>query len=116
MIMSNVRKIDGDQEPFWRMAIETWQASGRSVRQFCKQEGLAEPSFYFWRKRLAGASVQGARGKPEPSSFIEVSMPRSQSAAVELVLASGHTLRIPVGVDTATLSTVLSVVRSVGLC
>ena len=114
--MGKMRKIDGDQEQFWRMAIETWQASGLSVRQFCTNEGLSEPSFYAWRKKLAGGSVQDEKDKPEPSAFIEVAIPRSNSAAVELLMTSGNTLRIPAGVDTATLSTVLSVVRSVGLC
>lgn len=114
--MGKMREIDGDQEQFWRMAIETWQASGLSVRQFCTDEGLSEPSFYSWRKKLTGGSVQDDKDKPEPSAFIEVSMPRSNSASVELLLISGNTLRIPAGVDTATLSTVLSVVRSVGLC
>ena len=114
--MGKVREIDGDQEQFWKMAIETWQSSGLSVRQFCKQEGLATSAFYVWRKKLAGGSVQDDKDKPEPSAFIAVAMPRSNSAAVELLLTSGNTLRIPAGVDTATLSTVLSVVRSVGLC
>jgi|SRR3989339_417260 len=115
--MGKMREIDGDQEQFWRMAIETWQTSGLSVRQFCTDEGLSEPSFYSWRKKLTDGSVQDEKNKPEPSSaFIEVAMPRNIPAAVELVLISGNTLRIPAGVDTATLSTVLSVVRSVGLC
>jgi hypothetical protein len=114
--MGKTREIDGDQEQFWRMAIETWQSSGLSVRQFCTAEGLSEPSFYSWRKKLTGDSVQDDKDKPEPSAFIEVAMPRNNSAAVELILASGNTLRIPVGVDSATLNTILSVARSVGLC
>ncbi len=36
-----------DQQQFWRIAIETWQASGLSIRQFCKNEGLSEPQFYW---------------------------------------------------------------------
>jgi transposase len=114
--MGKVREIGGDQEQFWRMAIETWQASGLSVRQFCADEGLSEPSFYSWRKKLTGSSVQDDKDKPEPSAFIEVTMSQSNPAAVELLMTSGNTLRIPVGVDTETLSTVLSVARSVGLC
>lgn len=114
--MSKVREIDGDQEQFWRMAIETWQASGLSVRQFCANEGLSEPSFYVWRKKLTGGSVQDAKDKPEPSAFIEVAIPRCNSVVMELLFTSGNTLRIPVGIDTVTLSTVLSVVRSAGLC
>jgi hypothetical protein len=46
--MSQEQKSDTDQRQFWQMAIESWQSSGLSIRQFCKQEGLSEPSFYSW--------------------------------------------------------------------
>jgi hypothetical protein len=106
-----------DQQQFWRMAIETWQASGLSIRQFCKQEGLPEPAFYSWRKKLAGDdSEQDNQDKAESSAFIEVAMPQNASAAIELLLTSGNTLRIPADINAATLSTVLSVVRAAGLC
>jgi hypothetical protein len=106
-----------DPQQFWQMAIETWRVSGLSVRQFCTKEGLSEPSFYSWRKKLAGNDSQrDNQDKAEPSAFIEVAMPRSNSVAIELLTTSGNTLRIPVGVDAATLSTVLSVARSAGLC
>lgn len=115
--MGKMREINGDQEQFWRMAIETWQASGLSVRQFCKDEGLPEPTFYSWRKKIAGGnSERNDQDKPKPSAFIEVAMPRSNSVAIELLMTSGNTLRIPSGVDAATLSTVLSVARSADLC
>ena len=38
--MSEVKKVDTDQQQFWQMVIETWQPCGLSIRQFCKQEGL----------------------------------------------------------------------------
>ena len=115
--MGKGHEINGDQEQFWRMAIETWQASGLSVRQFCKDEGLPEPAFYSWRKKFAGGnSERNDQDTPESSAFIEVAMPKNTSAAIELALISGNTLRIPVGVDSATLSTVLSAVHAVGLC
>jgi len=106
-----------DQQQFWQMALETFKSSGLSVRQFCTKEGLSEPSFYSWRKKLAGdGSEQEDQRKPEPSAFIEVAMPQNTPAAIELLLTSGNTLRIPAGVDSTTLSTVLSVVRATGLC
>ena len=106
-----------DQQQFWRMAIETWQASGLSVRQFCKQEGLQEPTFYSWRKKRTGDdSEQEDQHKPKPSAFIEVSMPQSNPTVIELLLTSGNTLRMPTGADSTTLSMVLSVVRAAGLC
>jgi hypothetical protein len=115
--MSKINETGGDQEQFWQMAIETWRGSGLSVRQFCTKEGLSEPSFYSWRKKLAGDdSERDNQDKAEPSVFIEVAMPQNASAVIELLLTSGNTLRISAGVDSATLSTVLSVVRATGLC
>jgi len=115
--MGRVRECVGDQEQFWRMALETWQASGLSVRQFCSNEGLSEPSFYIWRKKLTGGDTQqDSHDKPEPSAFIEVSMPKSDHFAIELLLTSGNTMRIHPGIDSATFGTVVSVLHQAGLC
>jgi hypothetical protein len=115
--MSMELKSDTDQQQFWQMVIETWESSGLSVRQFCKKESLSEPSFYLWRKKLAGDdSERNNQDRAESSAFIEVAMPQNTPAAIELLLTSGNTLRIPAGADSTTLSTVLSVVRAVGLC
>ena len=42
-----------ERETYWRGQIEAQQASGLSVRQFCRQRQLGEPSFYHWRRTLA---------------------------------------------------------------
>ena len=46
--MSKEQTNDTDQQQFWEMVLETFKSSNLSVRQFCKQEGLSEPSFYSW--------------------------------------------------------------------
>jgi transposase-like protein len=115
--MSIEQKSDTDQQQFWKMVIETWQSSGLSVRQFCKKESLSEPSFYSWRKKLTDDKPeQDNQHKPEPSTFIEVAMPKNNSAAIELVLTSGNTLKLPNGVDAKTLTTIISVIHQAGLC
>jgi len=38
----------------WRERLTAQERSGVSVRQFCKEQGLTECSFYAWRKRLSG--------------------------------------------------------------
>lgn len=115
--MSMEQKSDTDPQQFWQMVIETWKSSGLSVRQFCKKEGLSEPQFYQWRKKLNGDdSIPENQDKPTPSAFIEVTMPQGNSAAIEFVLASGSTLKIPVGVDAKTLTTVISVLHQTNLC
>jgi hypothetical protein len=78
------------------------------VKQFCKEQGLTEYSFYAWRKRLQDAGpvrfalVERRRRRQEPAA----------EAALELVLTTGERLRISAGVDAATLRAVLDVLRS----
>jgi len=116
--MGRVRECGGDQEQFWRMALETWQASGLSIRQFCRQEGLSEPQFYLWRKKLSGSGITDAAHQDEPrhEAFIEVALPKNSDIAIELLLTSGNIVRIPCGADTATLSNVMSALHAAGLC
>jgi hypothetical protein len=116
--MSNAKKSDTDQQQFWQMVLDTFKSSELSIRQFCKQEGLSEPSFYSWRKRLTRVDASDADKEAvcQPDPFIQVSLPTEQHGSLELVLSSGHTLRIGSGADSQTLTTVLSALCEAGLC
>ena len=110
-------KSNNEKRQFWWMAIETWRDSGMSVSKFCKAEGLAEGTFYNWRKKLTdGQSQTNKQAVRNPSAFIRVAIPRGNHALLELVLSSGNTLRISSGADNKTLSSVLSVLHREGLC
>ena len=92
----------------WAERIEAQQRSGMSVKQFCRERGLTEYSFYAWRKRL------GEKG-PVRFALVEKRGARQESAAeavLELVLATGERLRIGAGVDGTTLRTVLDALRA----
>jgi hypothetical protein len=117
-IMGKEHETDNEPQQFWQMAIDTWQASGLAVRHFCKQEGLSEPSFYSWRKKLATCdSPKDSKVKePASSGFIAVSLPQSHSAGLELILVSGNTLRISPSVDSKALTLAISVLQEAGLC
>jgi transposase len=91
----------------WAERIAAQQRRGISVKQFCKEQGVSEYSFYTWRKRLQESG-------PMRFALVERSarrQERTEDASLELVLASGDRLRIGVGVDTATLRAVLDVLR-----
>jgi Transposase len=94
----------------WRERVAGQERSGLSVKQYCKEHGLTECSFYAWRKRLRKAE--------EPVRFALVereAAAREESAGearLELVLASGERLRIGAGVDSTTLRTVLQALRA----
>lgn len=42
----------GEAREFWEAAIRLWSDSDLSVREFCRREGLAEHTFYSWRREL----------------------------------------------------------------
>ena len=91
----------------WTELIAAQQRSGISVKQFCKEQGLTEYSFYAWRKRLQESG-------PVRFALVEKSARRQErtaEAVLELVLATGERLRIGSGVDITTLRTVLDVLR-----
>jgi len=110
---SKQAKSNKERRQFWQMVIETWRDSGMPVSKFCKTEGLSEGTFYNWRKKLSGRHLQrNKHADPSPSA----AMPKSDHAPLELVLSSGHTLRISSTADNKTLSNVISVLRQAGLC
>ena len=186
---SDFRGSGDDQCQCWQMVLEIFKSSGLSVRQFCKQEGFSEPTFYSWRKRLGttatlkletsnhnrsknnvqaksgcskivqntpvllqseSSSIKSAQDiLTKPSSkankskigrntnaskilavensegvdgsstqdeqrLIEVKMQPEKSFGLELVLASGNTLRIGSGTDNKTLGGAISVLQKAG--
>jgi len=44
---------DVQLERLWRRRLRDWRQSGLSVRYFCRQHALSEPSFYSWRREIA---------------------------------------------------------------
>ena len=92
----------------WAERIAAQQRSGISVKQFCKEQGVTEYSFYAWRKRVQKkapvrfALVDRRAERQEPGT----------EATLELVLATGERLRIGAGVDAARLRMVLDVLRA----
>jgi transposase len=93
----------------WLERFAQQERSGMSVRRFCKEQGIPEHLFFYWRKRL--------RNQQQPVRFalVERGAPRQEAATesgVELVLVTGERLRIGTGVNAATLRTVLEALRA----
>jgi hypothetical protein len=102
---------DARKERQWRQWIAAWQASGLSVRVFCARHGLAEPSFYAWRKKLT-------RWDAAAPAFVPVQVVPDETGAggVTVVLAGGRTVRVSPGFDAATLQRVVAVLEEGALC
>ena len=59
------RKQSESAEVVWRDRLARFARSNLTVKQFCRQEGVSDPSFYQWRKRLK----RGAAGKENVASL-----------------------------------------------
>ena len=81
----------------WRERVAGWQASGVSVREFCRRRGLTETSFYDWKRELrtrdaqAGTSSsrtpvarRASEGKTSPTAFVPLTV-ISQGRIIQLV-------------------------------
>ena len=90
---------------YWIKLIGEQEASGQKVRPFCRERGLGEHSFYYWRKRLReNGTVRFALLQTKAATT-------DAAPTIELVLSTGERLRIANGVDAATLRLVLDAVR-----
>lgn len=105
---------DPRKEQHWRHVLRRWQQSGLSVRAFCRQQRLSEPSFHAWRRILAQRDDADA-GRPAAAvTFVPVHVqpePHRESSPLELVVGRGRLLRIGAGCDPDTLRLVLAVLE-----
>jgi len=45
-----IRKSDAAKERYWRGVVRGHGASDQSVRDYCRQAGVKESAFYWWRR------------------------------------------------------------------
>lgn len=101
------RGSDAGRHVMWRQRLERFAGWTGTVAEFCRREGVAQPTFYQWRKRLrlagepatggAAKGLPGARvadeAKPRRAPFVELSL--AAPAAVEIELPNGAVVRVP---------------------
>ena len=54
-------KRSAEKERYWRQVLQRQRKSGLSVRQFCLEQRLSEPSFHSWKRTIAD---RDRRGRP----------------------------------------------------
>jgi transposase-like protein len=83
-----------ERERFWREAVAGHKTSGLSVRAFCIERGLSEPSFYAWRRELA---QRGQATKSPAATFVPVQV--VAESMIEVALPGGVVVRAPSATD-----------------
>lgn len=77
----------------WRKRIGTQQASGQSVRAWCRQSDCAEHAFYWWRARLGLSTSK--RPTAKPLAFAQVVLQPSAAEPLRLQLGGQRELIFP---------------------
>lgn len=86
------RRADRAVELAWRERVEGQRRSGLSIAAFCRRERISQPSFYSWRKRLAGSAAERPLFVP-----VQVADDAPASAGLEIELPGGAVVRLPSG-------------------
>jgi hypothetical protein len=87
----------------WQERIGRWRSSGLSISEFCRREEISQPSFFGWRKRLAGRHAVTHRRGGQPAiragrkpRFVELPpLAWSATSGVQIALPGGATVTLP---------------------
>ena len=90
-----------------RAAMVEQAASGLSLSDFARREGIAPGRLYRWRREL-GEMSGGRVSASAPPAVIELRAARPSEDRVEIVLPSGVTLRVTEAIAPAALARLLA--------
>jgi transposase-like protein len=114
-------KRSSGAEAVWRKRLARFEGGDLTVAEFCRREGVSEPSFYQWRKRLRqGKRPAERRGQQDrtmadvekSSRFVPVHV--SGLTATVLELPGGVTVRVPAASAEALRTAILAVGEAFG--
>ena len=93
----------------WAGRISKCRNSGQNVKDWCKENGICEQTYYRWQKRLF--EIAKAQQEIQFAEVTPVQPVRSGNVAVTVCIA-GAEADIHSGADAATVETVLRILKS----
>jgi hypothetical protein len=100
-----------------RRELARWQRSGLTLREFAEKREIPQSTLSWWRQVFRCAGEEEGNGAAVENAVVFTEVPKPANvpktpAVLEIVLASGHIVRVPAGADTATLRRVLQALRT----
>jgi transposase-like protein len=98
----------------WRRVVEQQRQSGESVAVFARRTGIRPSALAYWRRRLADAPELGRVTRPTLVPVAVGPAPVARAAApFEIVVRTGHVVRVPADYDREALVRLLTLLGDV---
>ena len=98
--MENVVQVRNEYRKQQRaQIIQECQSSGLSNKEYCRQQGISEKTYYYWRRKLRD---EAAEGIPQ---IVEVETPANEDKVY--ICFRGAELTLPAGTDVEAIAAVL---------
>ena len=78
------------KERFWRSMVEEQRRGGLTVRAFCRERGISEPSFYSWRKKLQRDEARRSAGAGGAADGRGVAAGESEGRLIPVEVVGGR--------------------------
>ena len=100
-----------------RRVLARWQCSGLTLREFGEKRGIPPSTLSWWRQVFRRAGEDEVNGALAENAVVFTEVPKPAKvprtpAVLEIVLHSGHLVRVPAGADTDTLQRVLQALQT----
>ena len=66
------RRPEPSKRQEWGARFQRFERSSQTIADFCRAEGVSQPSFYYWKRRLPGGSCRRPRVKRRQRSALPV--------------------------------------------
>ena len=117
--MNSTRKSEEEQRiSKWEQIIQDRQSQGKSIRAYCKQEGLKEKNYHYWQKRLRAIACS-ALGKESqtngesPQKWTAVCLQHEPAANEITVEVGGCRIAVTQETDTLLLAKICQALKAV---
>ena len=90
----------------WAVLIQECSASGLTNKEFCRQRGISEKSFYYWQRKLRQQIVEAT--SPQ---LVQLD-PQPETEDLLQIQFRGAELRLPGGVDLEAVAALLRSIQS----
>lgn len=107
-VMSKQERLEN-----WTARIAACRDSGMTVREWCRENGISEKTYYYWQRRLFDTLSQQRKAiQPAFAEITPSKMDHLDSGIAVTVRISGAEADIHTGADAATVETVLRILKS----